>query len=91
MGSGLCTSQCTMEQTNSNLTEEIHLPLNPYANLSQRGLCHCQVNALLVMYPELELTKDHLPGVPETLAMATHYSGLWRRMHIPCAYVRQKT
>jgi len=42
------------------------------------------------MYPELELTKDHLPGVPETLAMATHYSGLWRRMHIPCAYARQR-
>ena len=61
VGPGLCASQWTMERTIGNLTEEIRQPSNPYANLSQRGLRRCQVNALQAIYPELELIKDSLP------------------------------
>ncbi len=41
-----------MERTIGNLGEEIRQPSNPYANLSQRGLLRCQVNALMAMIPD---------------------------------------
>jgi hypothetical protein len=53
--------QWTMEQTIGNLGEEIKQPSNPYANLSQRGICRSQVNALKAMIPHLEPNSDRLP------------------------------
>ena len=50
-----------MERTIGNLGEEIRQPSNPYANLSQRGLLRCQVNALIAMIPDLERTPPALP------------------------------
>lgn len=50
-----------MEQTIGNLGEEIKQPSNPFANLSQRGIRHSQVNALKAMIPDLEPNSDSLP------------------------------
>ncbi|KIJ95011.1 hypothetical protein K443DRAFT_109498 [Laccaria amethystina LaAM-08-1] len=54
VGPPICSSQWTMERTIGNLGEEIRQPSNPFANLSQRGLLRCQVNALTAMVPELK-------------------------------------
>ena len=43
-----------MECTIGNLGQEIRQPSSPYANLAQRGLLRCQVNALIAMLPENE-------------------------------------
>lgn len=50
-----------MERAIGDLGGEIHQPSNPFANLSQRGLVRCQVNALKAMIPELERTKSNIP------------------------------
>ncbi len=50
-----------MERTIGNLGEEIRQPSNPYANLSQRGLLRCQVNALKAMIPDLSPPQVSLP------------------------------
>jgi len=50
-----------MERTIGNLGEEIRQPSNPYANLSQRGLLRCQVNALTAMIPDLGPPAPSLP------------------------------
>jgi hypothetical protein len=49
-----CSSQWTLERTIGNLGEEIRQPSNPFANLSQRGIRRCQVNALHAMFPDLD-------------------------------------
>ncbi|KJA23320.1 hypothetical protein HYPSUDRAFT_137916 [Hypholoma sublateritium FD-334 SS-4] len=59
IGPPICSSQWTMERTIGNLGEEIRQPSNPYANLSQRGLLRCQINALTAMIPDLQ----HVPPV----------------------------
>ena len=51
-----------MEQTIGNLGKEIKQPSQPFANLSEHGLCHCQVNALKSMLPHLE-PEPKLPHV----------------------------
>jgi hypothetical protein len=50
-----------MERTIANLGAEIRQPSNPYANLSQRGLLRCQVNALTAMIPDLDPPPPPLP------------------------------
>ena len=50
-----------MERTIGNLGEEIQQPSNPFANLSQRGLLRCQVNALIAMAPVLKPYQCDLP------------------------------
>jgi hypothetical protein len=54
VGPGVYYTQWTMERTIGNLGEEIKQPSKPYANLSQRGVRRCQVNALKAMIPDLE-------------------------------------
>lgn len=61
LGPPICSSQWTMERTIGNLGEEIRQPSNPYANLSQRGLLRCQVNALTAMIPDLQHVPPALP------------------------------
>jgi hypothetical protein len=61
IGPPICSSQWTMERTIGNLGEEIRQPSNPYANLSQRGLFRCQVNALTAMIPDLSPPPPSLP------------------------------
>lgn len=61
IGPPICSSQWTMERTIGNLGEEIRQPSNPFANLSQRGLLRCQVNALTAMIPDLKPSKSDLP------------------------------
>ena len=61
LGPLICSSQLTMERTIGNLGEEIRQPSNPYANLSQRGLLRCQVNALKAMIPDLQQSPPALP------------------------------
>jgi hypothetical protein len=61
IGPPICSSQWTMERTIGNLGEEIRQPSNPYANLSQRGLLRCQVNALTAMIPDLGPRPPSLP------------------------------
>ncbi|KAJ4475430.1 hypothetical protein C8R41DRAFT_774526 [Lentinula lateritia] len=53
VGPGAIYSQWTMERTIGNLGEEIKQHANPYANISQRGVRHCQVNALVAAIPDL--------------------------------------
>jgi hypothetical protein len=54
VGPPVASSQWTMERTIGNLTQELRQPSNPYANLSERSLIRCQVNALKVIVPELK-------------------------------------
>ena len=42
-----------MERTIGNLGEEVKQPSQPYANISQRGVLRCQINALLAMFPSI--------------------------------------
>jgi len=50
-----------MEWAIGDLGGEIKLPSNPFANLSQCAVLHCQVNALKVILPELDEPKNLLP------------------------------
>ena len=54
VGPPIISSQWTMERTIGNLTQELRQPSNPFANLSQRALLRCQVNALKNIIPDLE-------------------------------------
>ena len=47
-------AQWTMENLIGNLGRELRQPSNPYANLSERGLRHCQVNSLKAMDPTFD-------------------------------------
>ncbi|KDQ10432.1 hypothetical protein BOTBODRAFT_178101 [Botryobasidium botryosum FD-172 SS1] len=48
------TSQYPMERTIGNLGQEIKQPSNPFANLSQRAVVCCQVNALKALVLDLD-------------------------------------
>lgn len=54
VGPPITSSQWTMERTIGNLTQELRQPSNPYANLAQRALLRCQINALKNIIPQLE-------------------------------------
>jgi hypothetical protein len=54
VGPPIISSQWTMERTIGNLTQELRQPSNPYANLAQRALLRCQINALKNIIPQLE-------------------------------------
>jgi hypothetical protein len=60
-GPGIIGSQWVMERAIGDLGSEISLPSNPYANLSQRAVLRCQVNALKAILPELDEPKNLLP------------------------------
>lgn len=75
IGPPICSSQWTMERTIGNLGEEIHQPSNPYANLSQRGLFRCQMNALNAMIPDLQ---PHASGLPRGAIDLGHGYALFR-------------
>ncbi|KAL1681733.1 hypothetical protein EV122DRAFT_287879 [Schizophyllum commune] len=53
IGPGIIYSQWTIERTIGNLGEEIKQHANAFANLMQRGLRRCQVNALKAIVPDL--------------------------------------
>ena len=53
LGPSTIYTQWTMEQTIGNLGEEVKQPSQPYANISQRGVLRCQINALLAMFPSI--------------------------------------
>jgi hypothetical protein len=59
IGPLICSSQWTMEQSIGNLAMEIKSHVHPYANLSQRALQRCQVNALKAMIPDLEFDAEN--------------------------------
>jgi hypothetical protein len=61
VGPPIISSQWTMERTIGNLTQELRQPSNPYANLAQRALLRCQMNALKKIIPDLEELNDGLP------------------------------
>jgi hypothetical protein len=60
-GPGMIASQWTMERIIGDLGGEIRQPSKPYANLSQRAVRRCQVNALKAMIPNLEEPQGSLP------------------------------
>lgn len=51
---GVYDAQWTLERTIGNLGEEVKQPSHPFANLAQRALRRCQINALRAMLPDLE-------------------------------------
>src|SRR6266702_4789890 len=55
----VCSSQWTLECTIRNLSKEIKQHSNPFANLSQCGIRHAQVNALKAMIPDLNEDCGH--------------------------------
>jgi hypothetical protein len=64
LGPPVCSLQWMLERMIGNLGEEIKQPSNPFANLSQRGIRHAQVNALKALIPDLAPDRDdanHLP------------------------------
>ena len=57
-----------MEHTIGNLRQELHQPSGPFSNLAQQGIHCCQMNALLAMYPDLDLWReDANPHMSEDL------------------------
>ncbi|KAJ7669957.1 hypothetical protein DFH06DRAFT_1372493 [Mycena polygramma] len=64
IGPQTCYTQWPMERTIGNLGEEIKQPSNPYANLSERGLLRCQLNALKAMIPDLNFDDNDKPKFP---------------------------
>ena len=58
VGSPIFSSQWTMERTIGNLGQEIHQPSDPFSNLAQQGIRHCQVNALKPLVPTLNFTNE---------------------------------
>lgn len=56
-----------MERTIGNLTQELRQPSNPYANLAQRALLRCQINAMKNIIPDIEESNDLLPRGAITL------------------------
>ena len=62
VGPSVYYTQWTMEGTIGKLGEEIKQPSNPFANLSQCGTLHSQINALKAIIPDLEPDSDHLPA-----------------------------
>jgi hypothetical protein len=50
-----------MERTIGNLGEEIKQHSTPFANLSQRAVRRCQINALKAMIPDLDPNADKIP------------------------------
>jgi hypothetical protein len=85
LGPPICSSQWTMEHTIGNLGEEIWQLSNPYANLSQRGLLRCQVNALKAMILNLP---QHFLMVELTLVKISLVFVLRIDMIKPCNFVK---
>lgn len=65
-----------METTIGNLTQELQQPSNPYANLAQCGLLHCQINALKNIIPDLK-EPTRLPR--NAIDLGNGYVLLWKR------------
>jgi hypothetical protein len=61
VGPGVIYSQWAMERTIGNLGEEIKQHSNAFANLAERGIRRCQVNALKNLIPDLEPPENPLP------------------------------
>ncbi|KAF8585337.1 hypothetical protein K439DRAFT_1616023 [Ramaria rubella] len=57
LGPPILHSSWTIERVIGDMGGEIHQPSNPYANLSERGLICCQLNALKAILPELDKPK----------------------------------
>ena len=57
----MVASQWTMERIIGDLGGEIGQPSKPYANLAQRAVRRCQVNALKAMIPNLDESWESLP------------------------------
>ena len=54
IGPPICLSQWTLEHTIGNLGKEIKQHSNLFANLSQGGIRHARINALMAIIPDLE-------------------------------------
>ncbi|KAG7090259.1 hypothetical protein E1B28_011856 [Marasmius oreades] len=61
LGPFIIFSQWVIECTIGNLGEEVKNHSSPYANLEQRGIHRCQVNALKALIPDLETPENTLP------------------------------
>ncbi|EIW73857.1 hypothetical protein CONPUDRAFT_68274 [Coniophora puteana RWD-64-598 SS2] len=57
-GPPLCASQWTMERTIGDLGREIRSHTHPYANLANRAVHRARVNAIKVLYPELDADNE---------------------------------
>lgn len=66
IGPYACVTQWTMERVIGDLGSEIRQHSNPYANLSQRAVRRCQINAVTDMLPEL-IPKPQPPRASKTL------------------------
>ncbi|KAH9851446.1 hypothetical protein C2E23DRAFT_869376 [Lenzites betulinus] len=70
IGAMVCDTQLPIERLIGDLGSEIKQPSTPYANLSQRAIRRCQVNALKAMLPEIDRTRqlaDKIPRGAQTL------------------------
>jgi hypothetical protein len=61
IGPNVIFSQWSMERTIGNLGEEIKQHSSPFANLAQRGLRRCRINALKALIPDLEPPDNPYP------------------------------
>ena len=59
-----CYSQWTIETAIGNLGAEIRQDRNPYANLAQQGILCAQLNSLLAMFPQLNLSRNSNDSFP---------------------------
>lgn len=62
VGPGALHTQWTMENYIGNITREIKQHVTPYANVGERALRRCQINALKAMLPDLAEPDFRLPS-----------------------------
>lgn len=75
IGPGSLYSQWTLENYIGNITREIKQHVTPYANVAERALRRCQVNALKAMFPAFA---DPDPTLPQAAIDLGHGYALLR-------------
>ncbi|PIL24852.1 hypothetical protein GSI_12738 [Ganoderma sinense ZZ0214-1] len=86
VGPGALHSQWTMENYIGNITREIKQHVTPYANVAERALRRCQVNALKAIFPEFdepETLPQHACDLGDGYILLTATDTIERSVSIP--------
>ncbi|TFK58439.1 hypothetical protein BDN72DRAFT_906735 [Pluteus cervinus] len=83
MGPPGCYAQWTMETLIGSLGEEIRSDVDPYGNITQRGVIRAQLNCIQAMYPQFQL----IP--PPSLPSGSLDCGNGLSLRTPCDDVRR--
>nr|VWP00054.1 Zn(2)-C6 fungal-type domain-containing protein [Ganoderma boninense] len=86
VGPGALHTQWTMENYIGNITREIKQHVTPYANVAERALRRCQVNALKAIFPEFdepETLPQHARDLGDGYVLLTAADATERSVSVP--------